>query len=140
MPHKLYPIPDLVCNTNVLDRHEASIRKDRRSLSNATESSGFPTLPIKSSLRPAHTLSGSDVDVFTVAEGLQDAVLPSSPGGEASLDRTVVRHGEGSHKQRAHELLEVLRAHVHASQELVDRRLLGLSVVLSFCVREVVTR
>ena len=29
VPHKLYPIPDLVCNTNGLDRNEASIRENQ---------------------------------------------------------------------------------------------------------------
>lgn len=27
VPHKLYPIPDFVCNANVFDWHETSIRK-----------------------------------------------------------------------------------------------------------------
>ena len=80
MPHKLYPIPDFVCNTNLFDRYQTSICEDKRALRDATESSGFPTLPIKTRLRSAHALCGGDVDVLTVAEGLQHAVLPGGPG------------------------------------------------------------
>ena len=29
MPHKLYPIPDFVCNINVFDRRETSIRENQ---------------------------------------------------------------------------------------------------------------